>query len=286
MKKALLAVLVYVLISQLLAFAIAIAITKILWINTLNGIPISILAPSMAVSIIIAILVCWKGLKVMRIPETFHTPRIKWSWALMAIVACILGDFSGNLLTEIVKLPDLLKNDMVELINNNWGILVATILAPISEELIFREGVCGYLARNGMDPVKAIWVSAVLFGLIHGNPAQVFIAMLVGLMLGVIYIKTGNIVLTSIIHILNNAFAVTQMRLLGNKADDFSMVEWVGGYAVAGICIVVGLALSFCLLKILWNGLSPNPSPVGEGDLSVGEGNLSVGEENQSKMNK
>ena len=252
MKKALLAVLVYFLITQLVAAVVSIAIAMILGINLSLGNSAFIMAPSMIASFIIAILVCWKGLKVMRIPETFYISNIKWSWALIAIVACIFGTFAGDLLIEITNLPDLIKDEIKDLANNTWGILAIAIFGPIAEELLFREGVCGYLARNGMSPGKAIWISAILFGLVHVNPAQVFIAILIGLMLGVIYIKTGNIVITCIIHILNNSYAVIQTRMLGDKADDFSMVEWIGGDAVAGICIIVGFALCFYLLRKMW----------------------------------
>jgi hypothetical protein len=252
MKKALLAVLVYFLITQLFAGILAIAIAMIFTKNPMNGISASIMGSCMIVTFFIAILVCWKGLKVMRIPETFRISNIKWNWALIAIVACIFGAFAGDLLIEITNLPDLIKDEIKDLANNTWGILAIAILGPISEELLFREGVCGYLARNGIEPRKAIWISAVLFGLIHVNPAQVVIAILIGLMLGVIYIKTGNIVITSIIHILNNSIAVIQAQMLGDKADDFSMVEWIGGNWVAGFCIIVGFTLCFYLLRKMW----------------------------------
>lgn len=252
MKKALLAVLVYFLITQLLAGILAFSIAMILTKDPMNGISASVLGPSMIVSFIIAILVCWKGLKVMRIPDTFRTSNIKWNWALIAIVACFFGALAGDLLIEITNLPDLIKDEIKDLANNTWGIMAVAILGPIAEELLFREGVCGYLSRNGMEARKAIWISAILFGLVHVNPAQVFIAILIGLMLGVIYIKTGNIVVTCIIHILNNSFAITQARILDDKADDFSMVEWVGGDLAAGVCIIVGFALCFYLLRKMW----------------------------------
>ena len=188
-------------------------------------------------------------------PTPIQVTLIRGLIAMMIVyfaAVYIFGAFAGDLLIEITNLPDLIKDEIKDLANNTWGILAIAILGPISEELLFREGVCGYLARNGIEPRKAIWISAVLFGLIHVNPAQVVIAILIGLMLGVIYIKTGNIVITSIIHILNNSIAVIQAQMLGDKADDFSMVEWIGGNWVAGICIIVGFTLCFYLLRKMW----------------------------------
>jgi len=201
---------------------------------------------------VIGVLVCWKALKVMEIPATFKASKMSVGWVLMALVAAFSGAFAGDLLVEITHMPNFIEDTMMEqLAYSFWGILTVAIVGPIAEELVFREGVCGYLARNGAKPGKAVWVSAVLFGIVHMNPAQVVVAMIIGFILGVIYIKTGNVVLTTIIHILNNSIAIIQMNVMGDKADEFSMVEWIGGNTIAIICIVVGLALCGYLLKTL-----------------------------------
>lgn len=261
MRKALLAVLIYFVITQLLTGVVSLTIALIVKTYPWGGMSVNILAPTMMASFVIAILICWRGLKVMRIPEAFRPTNLKWGWSLTAIFACILGAFAGNLLSEITELPNMIEDMILTFCYNPWGILAVAVMGPIAEELLFREGLCGYLARNGMDPWKAVWVSGILFGLIHVNPAQVFFAAIFGIMLGVIYIKTGNIVLTSIIHILNNSIALIQMNVMGEKAKDFSMVEWVGGNTIAIICIVVGLALCGYLLKSLYL------SPTGKRDL-------------------
>ena len=252
MRKALLAVLIYFLITQLLTGVVSLTIALIVKTYPWGGMSVDILAPTMMASFIIAILICWRGLKVMRIPEAFRPTNLKWGWSLTAIFACILGAFAGNLFSEVTELPNMIEDMILTFCYNPWGILAVAVMGPIAEELLFREGLCGYLARNGMDPWKAVWVSGILFGLIHVNPAQVFFAAIFGIMLGVIYIKTGNIVLTSIIHILNNSLAIIEARYLGDKILDFSIVEWVGGKINAGIYIIVGFAICAYLLRRLW----------------------------------
>lgn len=266
MKKALLSVLVYFLITQFLS-ALLYAVIALLMKSNNMAIPgPTLLSILYMLCIFIAITICWKGLKVMRIPETGNISDIKWEWALVAIVAAFMGTLAGNLLIEIMNLPDLFGEDMMDMANSIWGILTIAIIGPIAEELVLREGVCGYMIRNGSSPTKAIWVSAIIFGIIHFNPAQVAIAMIIGIILGVVYVKTGNIVVTSIIHILNNCFAVVQMKVLGEEAKDFKMVEWVGGYTLAGICIIIGFAGCFYLLRKMWEN-SPTPTlPEGEGE--------------------
>jgi len=262
MKRALLSVLTYFLISQILT-AIVIGVVAVLCKLAGADCPIiTVMTIAYIYFMITGVFVCWKALKVMEIPATFKASKMSVGWILMALVAAFSGAFAGDLLVEITNMPNFIEDTMMEQLSYSfWGILTVAIVGPIAEELVFREGVCGYLARNGAKPWKAIWVSAVLFGIIHMNPAQVVVAMVIGIILGVIYIKTGNVVLTSIIHILNNSIALIQMNVMGEKAKDFSMVEWVGGNTIAIICIVVGLALCGYLLKTLYL------SPTGKRDL-------------------
>ena len=154
-----------------------------------------------------------------------------------------------------MNLPNMIEDVMLGLANNIWGLLGVAIIGPIVEELVFREGICGHLMRNGSSPWRAICISSILFGIIHFNPAQVPFAILMGVIFGVIYAKTGNIVLTSIIHILNNSFAMFEVNVLGDKVKEFSMVEWVGGKVVAGVCIIVGFAGCAYLLTKFWDVL-------------------------------
>lgn len=262
MKRALLSVLTYFLISQILT-AIVIGVVAVLCKLAGADCPIiTVMTIAYIYFMITGVLVCWKALKVMEIPATFKASKMSVGWVLMALVAAFSGAFAGDLLVEITNMPNFIEDTMMEQLSYSfWGILTVAIVGPIAEELVFREGVCGYLARNGAKPWKAIWVSAVLFGIIHMNPAQVVVAMIIGFILGVIYIKTGNVVLTTIIHILNNSIALIQMNVMGEKAKDFSMVEWVGGNTIAIICIIVGLALCGYLLKSLYL------SPTGKRDL-------------------
>ena len=262
MKRALLSVLTYFLISQILT-AIVIGVVAVLCKLAGADCPIiTVMTIAYIYFMITGVLVCWKALKVMEIPATFKASKMSVGWMLMALVAAFSGAFAGDLLVEITNMPNFIEDTMMEQLSYSfWGILTVAIVGTIAEELVFREGVCGYLSRNGAKPWKAIWVSAVLFGIIHMNPAQVVVAMIIGIILGVIYIKTGNVVLTSIIHILNNSIALIQMNVMGEKAKDFSMVEWVGGNTIAIICIVVGLALCGYLLKTLYL------SPTGKRDL-------------------
>ncbi len=81
-----------------------------------------------------------------------------------------------------------------------------TLVAGIFEELLFRGAVLGNLRRFGDK--TAILVSAFLFAVFHGNLIQAPFAFVLGLYLGYVACKTGNIVYSILIHATNNAIAV------------------------------------------------------------------------------
>lgn len=80
-----------------------------------------------------------------------------------------------------------------------------TVLPAFYEEFMFRGIILGNMRRYGNG--LAVFVSAFLFGIFHGNIRQIPFAFLVGLILGYIVVRTNNIWITIAIHFFNNAFA-------------------------------------------------------------------------------
>jgi membrane protease YdiL (CAAX protease family) len=84
------------------------------------------------------------------------------------------------------------------------GILLVVIVVPIVEEIVFRGIVLkGFLEHYTIK--KSIFVSALLFGIIHMNPWQFVSASAAGIILGWWYVKTDSIVTTIFGHALNNS---------------------------------------------------------------------------------
>ena len=95
-------------------------------------------------------------------------------------------------------------------LNNNYApdiylIFGALFLAPILEEIIFRNILLNTLLHR-YSKNKSILISACLFSLIHGNPVQIFYALISGIFLGLIYSKNKNIAYTIILHFFINLF--------------------------------------------------------------------------------
>lgn len=82
--------------------------------------------------------------------------------------------------------------------------LVAGIGAPIFEELIFRKLLIDRTIKHGK--LFSLLLSGFMFGLFHGNFQQFFYAMFIGFLLAFIYIKTGNVVNTMLVHATMNLY--------------------------------------------------------------------------------
>ena len=81
------------------------------------------------------------------------------------------------------------------------------MLGPILEELLFRGAVTKVLLKK-YNPLTAILISGLIFGIFHMNPAQVVGATLIGFILAWIYYKTHSLIPCILIHIMNNSLSV------------------------------------------------------------------------------
>ena len=103
----------------------------------------------------------------------------------------LLGAKPGNLYESIFPETSLL-----------FAVVTAVILAPLTEEWIFRRMMIDRLNRLGDR--CAILFSALIFGLSHGNFDQFFYTFGVGLVFGYLYVRTGKIRYTIFLHMLIN----------------------------------------------------------------------------------
>ena len=86
-------------------------------------------------------------------------------------------------------------------------ILVVGIIGPICEELMFR-GIVFHRLKDWVKPQAAIAISALLFGIYHGNVVQFFYATCMGVMLAIIYDKTGTLWISIVAHIAANLWSL------------------------------------------------------------------------------
>lgn len=113
---------------------------------------------------------------------------------------------------DFLHLPNLMAKNFTELSQHiSVALLTGAVAVPVLEELLFRGVVLNGLLRN-QRPWVAIAQSALLFGLIHFNPAQSVNAALAGLLLGWLYYRTRSLALCIVLHAFNNGLEFAAMH--------------------------------------------------------------------------
>lgn len=110
--------------------------------------------------------------------------------------------------------------------------------APILEEILYRKLLIDRLHAYGQWTAAAL--SALVFGLVHGNSGQFFLAFLIGLLFAVVYMKTGRVIYTVILHVIINASA-TAPEIAALYGADIHLATMIVLHAlmVAGIVLII-----------------------------------------------
>lgn len=176
---------------------------------------------------------------------------------VIAAIAAILWAFGGNIANEALDLPNILEQAFTDMSKDVISILGIAIIGPIAEEVVFRGAICRSLLKQGVPTGLTILISAIIFGLIHVNPAQVLYAFFMGLALGYIYCRTGSLIPTIITHILNNSISVFVMAKYGEEAKNMTFANMLGSQTAAWILMGISIVASICLLYVLHKKAEP-----------------------------
>ena len=224
-----------------------------------EGLPLLELMPVSLFSIylmavnILAVLCCRFSLRYICFTTALDATLVRWRPAMFAVAGAIWGALSISIMTDGMELPEAMAQISLAMSHSFWGMIALVIVGPITEELLFREAIAGEMLRRGASPWSAIIVSAFAFSMVHLNLAQGCYAFPLGIMLGIIYYKTGGIVLTSLLHILNNGIVAVQLYTMGEDAAETSLAEWFGSNCLAYTFMVLFAALSITLMIVFWN---------------------------------
>jgi len=146
-----------------------------------------------------------------------------------------------------LTMDDAQADALRQLISEPAGFLVLCILAPLSEEMVMRGAVLRSLLKllKGKSAWVAIVLSAMIFGALHGNVAQMVNATLMGLLLGWMYWRSGSIVPGLVFHCVNNTIAWAVSSIYPHLADA-TLVEMFGG-STSAAWKAVGFSLLIAL---------------------------------------
>lgn len=155
-------------------------------------------------------------------PRSYWGGRRLW----IALTSMLLLALSQSFLTEPFDLNDLGTQQMFHLMMRDpVCLLLLCVVGPLTEEIVFRDGILRQLVRWGLSPLWAVVVSSAIFALVHGNPQQAVPAFVLGVALGMLFAKTGDLRLCLPAHIFNNTLAVALMYIPGSD-------EWTSSWSL------------------------------------------------------
>ena len=192
---------------------------------------------------------------------------------LLAVIIMLLAVPAINLLGELnhaIHFPDSLSWLEGQLIDmekraeeltlrmlaaDNWsGLLInlglIAIVPAIGEELFFR-GIIQQLFQQKLKAHAAVWITAIIFSAIHFQFFGFIPRMLMGALLGYLFLWTGNIWVPVAAHFVNNAAAVLFFYFKGEGLQrlDLENIGKSETYYAGIISMIVVLGLIFYFRK-------------------------------------
>lgn len=185
--------------------------------------------------------------QLRKFPSAQIKPREKPGMTLIPwSFACLAATQLTAVVTRLVKLgiTGALGTEMTDSVSEMlgtsggiWGMLSLVVLAPIIEELIFRE--LFYRKLIHLGDRTYILFSAVLFGLFHANFDQVFYAFAVGVILGHLRVRYGRWQYCAICHGIVNLFGGGLYLVLASETAVMALSAWTWIFTLFGLVYLI-----------------------------------------------
>lgn len=146
---------------------------------------------------------------------------------LYAVVITLLGFLPEEWLSAYNEASAALNDTSI------WALLATVIAAPLAEEVIFRGLIQSRLNRV-MPGWLAVVVSALLFGLCHGQAVWMAYAFLLGLFFGWIALRSKSILPTVVAHMIFNAIGHFSVYL-PETAPEWAFYLFTGGLLLLSV---------------------------------------------------
>jgi len=183
----------------------------------------------------------------------------------LPICFCLMygGNIIGTMLSTILS-GGTAQNELVDYIMDDspLKVLVIVILAPLLEEFVCRKQIIDRTRQYGEK--TAVFLSALVFELLHQNLFQFFYAFALGLAFGYIYIRTGRlrytVALHSIINFMGSVIApwileLVDLEAIGSMESSVSFEEMQMQLAQILPGLAVFILYVLCLIGLSIAGL-------------------------------
>ena len=260
------AVIMYVLISYALSFAIVL----ISWIfPSINKIYNETL-PSLAFEIIVTFLAI--GLPFLLIHLLFRKEKISEELPFGTAYNKDVAKYLVMIFLPVMTLSAIAINYMSAIFQEILGLEFTSSVS----EIVLKGGKETFLAVLGiavvpalieetvirgiiMQPLRkygdkyAIIASALLFAVMHGNMVQIPYTVIGGLLLGYLAVTTGSLWPSIVLHFVNNLYSVIVLSVNDNFGENASTIVtavMLSVFAVVGIIGIVKLTKMKCQLTL------------------------------------
>ena len=264
--------LVAVLIYLALQFMGQFVVQTVEFVTTGKGQPVedmpSVVGQAMTVSSLLTIVVLI-ALKQFGLRRAFASLGCSFKNAVLAFVAIVVTIIATNIFNELIdewfgiKMDEDYQVLFEGMARSNIGMLALCLLGPLCEEIVFRGGIMHPMMERKVRPWMPIVLSSLIFGLAHGNLVQILFAAIVGVVLAIIYYRTGSLLITTIAHVVNNTVTVMMIRTNADYAD-IRIEDYVGKGPMIVVFILLA-ASAVMLTRLFWMRTEESFShPVGD----------------------
>lgn len=165
-----------------------------------------------------------------------------------------LAEIAKRSLEANQKAYNILFNEKT-ITNIGANLLTIAILPAVLEELFFRGCLQRSVSKLTNNSHAAIWITALIFSLLHFQLTGFFPRIILGALLGYLYLWTKNIWVPIIVHAINNATVILVIQLFAEtefykkvQITDYSLANaWFA--TLISLFLTVGLMLLIYKLK-------------------------------------
>ncbi|MSR31067.1 MAG: CPBP family intramembrane metalloprotease [Gemmataceae bacterium] len=233
-----------------------------------------ILAPGLALSQCLTVIV---GIVVLRLTAGKDWPRriaLRWpGWPQVVLTLALFPAlvFLGEGMDKLVRpyLPEIIHMEKAVGSFSHWpwwlGVSIIGIGPALGEELWCRGFLGrGLVANHGV--IGGVFLTSLLFGIMHVEPRQVVYATAMGMVLHGVYLCTRSLWMPILLHFLNNSLSMLQVSKDGPPLEFLSQLEKAGSnyplfvYGGAAMLLALGGAALY-LSRARLEGIAPGSPP-------------------------
>ncbi|WP_323404590.1 CPBP family intramembrane glutamic endopeptidase [Proteiniphilum sp.] len=128
------------------------------------------------------------------------------------------------------------------------NLLIVGGLAAVSEEIFFRGALQQFIQEKFINRHVAVWITALVFSLIHLQFYGFLPRLLLGGLLGYLFLYTRNLWVPILFHFINNALIVVLHFFWG----DTQWIQKIEEMPINGWFLLAAVASAVCTVLLFW----------------------------------